>query len=210
MILAYLMQISGFDDFLQHFFFDAEQKAWLVDAHHPLYKKIFYHLPKVILMGTGAAVFIRVIFEMYYKRTFPRYWIFILSIILVPTINALLKEITFTYCPLQLKDFGGYKDFRALFDFQDVMLQWEGRGKCFPAGHATTGFSLMSLYFVFEKKALRYAGLIMGMSLGWIMAFYQIMKGAHFFSHSVATMLLSWAIILGIKEVYERLAKEYT
>jgi membrane-associated PAP2 superfamily phosphatase len=33
------------------------------------------------------------------------------------------------------------------------------------------------------------------MAMGWIMGLYQMLKGAHYLSHTVTTMLLAWIII---------------
>lgn len=69
-------------------------------------------------------------------------------------------------------------------------------GHCFPGGHASTGFALMTGFFVYRlqqpKKAYFYliAGLILGFAFGWA----QMMRGAHFLSHNLWTAWMIWAL----------------
>ena len=67
-------------------------------------------------------------------------------------------------------------------------------GHCFPGGHASTGFALITGFFVFRlvqpKRAWFYltAGLLLGFMMGW----GQMMRGAHFLSHNLWT---GWIIL---------------
>lgn len=67
-------------------------------------------------------------------------------------------------------------------------------GHCFPGGHASAGFALITGYFAFRlmqpKRAYFYllAGLLLGMGMGWA----QMMRGAHFFSHNLWTL---WVVL---------------
>ncbi len=63
------------------------------------------------------------------------------------------------------------------------------QGHCFPGGHASAGFALMTGYFVYRlsqpKRAyfFLFAGLVFGFAMGW----GQMMRGAHFLSHNLWT-----------------------
>jgi len=75
--------------------------------------------------------------------------------------------------------------------------------KCFPAGHASGGFALMSLYFLFRKKRFKIYGLILGILLGWSMGIYKMLIGDHYLSHTIVSMILAWIIILiNVKLIY--------
>jgi len=67
-------------------------------------------------------------------------------------------------------------------------------GHCFPGGHASSGFALITGYFVYHKKFPKYAyfSLIIGLILGFIMGWTQMMRGAHFLSHNLWTL---WIIL---------------
>ena len=68
--------------------------------------------------------------------------------------------------------------------------------KCWPAGHASGGFALMSLFFLFRRKRNKYLALSSAIVIGWSMGIYKMFIGDHFFSHTLITMFLAWLIIL--------------
>lgn len=69
-------------------------------------------------------------------------------------------------------------------------------GHCFPGGHASTGFALMTGFFAYRisnpRRAYFFliAGLIIGFGFGWA----QMMRGAHFLSHNLWTAWIIWAL----------------
>lgn len=69
-------------------------------------------------------------------------------------------------------------------------------GHCFPGGHASCGFALLTGYFVYKQSQPKYAyfylslGLVLGFAMGWT----QMMRGAHFISHNLWTLWLMWLI----------------
>lgn len=69
-------------------------------------------------------------------------------------------------------------------------------GHCFPGGHASTGFALMTGYFVYLKTNTKraYFFLISGLILGFAMGWAQMMRGAHFLSHNLWTAWITWFI----------------
>ncbi len=76
-------------------------------------------------------------------------------------------------------------------------------GHCFPGGHASTGFALVTGYFVYRlsniKKACFFlvAGLILGFAMGWA----QMMRGAHFLSHNLWTLWICWCVNVLIYQI---------
>ncbi|WP_445116265.1 phosphatase PAP2 family protein [Acinetobacter sp. WZC-1] len=70
------------------------------------------------------------------------------------------------------------------------------QGHCFPGGHASSGFALMTGYFVYRlqypARARFYliAGAVLGFAMGWA----QMMRGAHFLSHNLWTLWVIWAL----------------
>ncbi|NUF38211.1 phosphatase PAP2 family protein [Acinetobacter lactucae] len=69
-------------------------------------------------------------------------------------------------------------------------------GHCFPGGHASAGFILMTGYFVYrlEQPKRAYFYLISGILLGFMMGWAQMMRGAHFLSHNLWTGWVIWAV----------------
>lgn len=82
-------------------------------------------------------------------------------------------------------------------------FQWDfsaTAGKCFPGGHASTGFALLTGYFVYRdsKPKSAYFFLVAGLILGFAMGWTQMMRGAHFLSHNLWTAWIIWCINLVI------------
>ena len=71
-------------------------------------------------------------------------------------------------------------------------------GHCFPGGHASTGFALITGFFIFrlDQKKLAWFYLFSGVVLGFAMGWAQMMRGAHFLSHNLWTAWICMAINL--------------
>ena len=74
--------------------------------------------------------------------------------------------------------------------------------KCFPAAHASAGFSLYGLAFLPTLKKHRYQILKIVTLLGWSMGLYKMLFGDHFFSHTLVSMLLSLTIACALATLF--------
>lgn len=114
----------------------------------------------------------------------------IIAMILLPVLITKLKQFSGIPCPWSLELFGGAHPYLHSFQFSSK----SDSGHCFPAGHASGGYALLSLYFAYwpfvRKKIylLLLPGLIVGLSFGLA----QQVRGAHFFSHDLWTAALCW------------------
>jgi membrane-associated PAP2 superfamily phosphatase len=117
-----------------------------------------------------------------------------LSIAIVATVGSvgLLKTLTNVDCPWDLQAFGGSFPYVNLFAPRPVDLR---HAQCFPAAHASSGYSLMALYFVaYERnRKLAIVGLAVGLLLGLVFGIAQQARGAHFASHDLWSAFLAWA-----------------
>ncbi|ANG92190.1 phosphatase PAP2 family protein [Enterobacteriaceae bacterium 155047] len=95
-----------------------------------------------------------------------------------------LKSISHHSCPWDLVEYGGKAVSWPLFGHPPAD---SGPGRCFPGGHASSGFMLMGLFFGFwrERPRLAWGCVALGVAMGLIMGFGQVMRGAHFFSHNL-------------------------
>ncbi len=120
---------------------------------------------------------------------------------------AWLKSVTRMDCPWDLAGFGGTQPFVALFEARPA--QW-GHPACFPAAHAATGYAWVALYFFFAavRPAWRHAGLGVGLAAGLAFGLAQQMRGAHFLSHDVASLLLCWLVACAVDAFVPRGAAE--
>jgi membrane-associated PAP2 superfamily phosphatase len=105
----------------------------------------------------------------------------------------LLKTITNVDCPWDLLPFGGKFPYEHLFADRPDGLR---HARCFPAAHASSGYSLMALYFLARERSVRLArrGLIVGIAAGLVFGFAQQSRGAHFLSHDLCSAMLAWLV----------------
>ncbi len=196
-----LTQVLDFDIYLQNFLF--VNNTWLIDKDEIVKKIIFYKLPK-IFFGVAIAYLLVQSIILYRKRNSKFHAIFLtfLGFALIPLIAGNVKKFTNIYCPNQLEIYGEHKPYVKIFDKYPAGFKQEKKGKCFPAGHAVTGFALFILFFSLQGNARIY-GFGAAMILGWILGFYQMAKGAHFFSDTWVAMLLCFLLAAAIARVYQ-------
>jgi membrane-associated PAP2 superfamily phosphatase len=109
---------------------------------------------------------------------------------LVPIISTQLRAISHMATPLELKMYGGAYDHLLLFQTKPAGYPCHA----FPAGHASGGFALISLYWAWADRSYRRVGLAIGLFFGGVMGLYQIARGEHFLSHTLTTALIAWLV----------------
>jgi len=122
---------------------------------------------------------------------------FFAAVVLSVGLVGLLKALTNVDCPRDLTEFGGTFPFIHLFEHRLAELR---HARCFPAAHASSGYSLLALYFVFRERSWLVArlGLATGLLLGLIFGIAQQARGAHFVSHDVWSAMLVWTVALSL------------
>ena len=129
---------------------------WLLEKGAQPYRFIFYDFPKLLLILFGAYLIMVLIWHYWQRRyanTVNAQVFFIrpiaalssrevgyllITIIIVPTVIATLKSFTHVSCPNSLFLFNG--DLSYLNLWQNILAKTSA--KCFPAAHASAGFSL--------------------------------------------------------------------
>jgi membrane-associated PAP2 superfamily phosphatase len=104
-----------------------------------------------------------------------------------------LKSISRTSCPWDLASFGGRWPF---------VPHWlpgvadGGPGHCFPSGHAVGAFAFLGLYFMWRPHRPRAARVALAgvLSAGLIFGWTQLVRGAHFPSHTMWSAWLCWTL----------------
>jgi membrane-associated PAP2 superfamily phosphatase len=118
------------------------------------------------------------------------------SLLTVPSIIGFLKDITNTPCPCNIVNFNGTYPETKVFDSYPKGFIQTSKAKCWPAGHASMGFSLMALFFLFKKPRNQKIALGIALVLAWMTGGYKMSIGDHFLSHTLISMILGWLIIL--------------
>lgn len=104
-----------------------------------------------------------------------------------------LKQASLTSCPWDLAEFGGKAHYVSHWQFG---VADGGRGRCFPAGHPSGAFGFFAGYFAlrpWNRRAARFwlAGVV---GLGILFGAAQLVRGAHYPSHTLYTAWLCWTL----------------
>jgi membrane-associated PAP2 superfamily phosphatase len=113
-----------------------------------------------------------------------------------PALISAVKATTNTFCPYEIRRYSGSAPYVRVLETYPVGDRPTRRGRGFPAGHASGGFALLGLAGLARKRRGQIAGVCVGHAAGWAMGGYQMLRGAHYFSHTVITMLVCWIIFL--------------
>jgi len=203
--------ISDIDLFLEDYLYNFQTKEFIVDFDTQPYRFIFYDGIKKLLIIFAVSLLLGLI--IFWKTSFLKpykkgVFIILLSAIFIPAVVGFLKDTTNMPCPEDELRYGGDYIRTAVWECYPENFELKNdRIKCWPAGHASGGFALMSLYFLFRKNKNKYLALSFGIFIGWSMGLYKMATGDHFFSHTLITMLLSWFIIIIISRFVESVAK---
>lgn len=125
-----------------------------------------------------------------------RRWQLAATCLLAVAAVSLLKASTGVSCPWDLAEFGG------LAHHGNHWSQWlqadGGSGRCFPAGHASSGFAFVGGYFAYREVNPVVARRWLGASLlaGLVLGVGQQMRGAHFMSHTLWSGWVCWVVAL--------------
>lgn len=198
-LVAAMESFTDWDMALQRLWFDSDTHEWLVSADlHRHLTWVFYKGPKALLivLGVGCVAGALVGRRLGLSPGLRRSCLLLAcGLAFVPLLLGGAKRFTDVYCPQQLEAFGGSYARQGVLECRNPANEGRSRGKCFPAGHASGGFALMMLFFAFPRR-LRWFGLALGLAAGWWMGLYQMLRGQHFLSHTLFTMIGAWMIIV--------------
>jgi membrane-associated PAP2 superfamily phosphatase len=203
-VVIAVFEILPIDVWLQDHLYNFTTHKWLIDSKDAIPRLLFYTGPKRLLLMTGLLLGIACFLPLRIRQRYlpddgsRRQWLVVLATLAsAPLLISSLKAITHVFCPYELVRYGGREDYQPTFK-RYVKEDRPGRfGRGFPAGHASGGFALLSLAGLGASRRLRAWGLTIGLSAGTLMGGYQILKGAHFLSHTIVTALVCWLVFLG-------------
>jgi membrane-associated PAP2 superfamily phosphatase len=195
-----LFEFTSLDLWLQDHCYNFEARRWLVDAEDPGGRLIFYNGPKALIWIIALSALALAAGPARWREK-PRFdrrglWLAVLVIATVPALAGLGKKYTNVFCPSEIRRYGGDVAYAKLCEPFPEKDRPARRGGCFPAGHASGGFALMGLLCVRGTRRWRNTAIALGLGLGGWMGFYQMLKGAHYLSHTVTTMLVAWLVVL--------------
>lgn len=173
---------------LASYFFDLNQ-GWLYQNNFFL-EKILHKGGVLFIIAIYIFILVKFLYFYIKKQKFLFYlFVFCSSLLSLILING-LKKITTIPCPWHCQVFSGPREFVSLLDIFSSNM---AKGNCFPAGHSSAGFALLSFYFahVYILKNNSWIYAIPGLLIGFVFGFAQQMRGAHFLSHDIMGLFLT-------------------
>ncbi|WP_134056516.1 phosphatase PAP2 family protein [Rheinheimera aquimaris] len=188
-----LLDVAGGDIWLASKIYAIEGYQWSLQQHwltesilHRGARQLNYVCCAIVLIATVVANFKRA----KYKQLADSLLALSLALLSAFVLVAYLKAITNIACPWDLAVFGGTEPYIHLLQKRPSYLPYK---QCFPAGHASVGYAWVALYYFLKqvKPGWRFAGLATGLISGLVLGIAQQLRGAHFLSHDITTLLLS-------------------
>lgn len=198
--IVLLFEFSSLDMWIQGWLYHPAADAWVLEKHSEVLKLLFYDGPKglLILMAIMTVPALVICARKEALRIYcPGLVTVLLTIVVTVVLVGWLKAVTNVPCPKDLQYFGGvypYSTFMHHLPFAAGLKPV----RCFPAGHASGGFALLSLFFLFRQPRNRWIGFGAGMALGWVLGIYKMLIGDHFLSHTLVTMSLAWLVSIAM------------
>ena len=201
-----LFEMTPLDDIIQDLFYIGDGR-WCIEFHKYSGWGLFYYtLPKILLGMFGAAVLFHGGWLFFRKRIKPFGHIYVLVCLgAIPGVVAILKANSNMPYPRKLVQYGGACQKVSLADaYLKPLAQGEKQYKGWPGGHASGGFAIMGLAFVFTAPRKRWRGFLAAVLLGFFMGMGHTMDGNHFISHVLVSFFIGWLVSALLYGLYAR------
>jgi membrane-associated PAP2 superfamily phosphatase len=191
----------GWDLTVVRHFADASGFAW---REHWLAVDVFHQGGRAVGFVVLGALILNVWRPLPFARDLDRAerlaWLgaTLVCLLLIP----LLKQASRTSCPWSLAEFGGTAQYVSHWAFG---VDDGGTGGCFPSGHASAAFSFLPGWLALRARAPRAsrAWLIGVVAAGLVFGAAQMVRGAHYPSHTLWTGWICLAVSLVLHHVFE-------
>lgn len=184
--LVMAWDVSGLDLAVSRWFGTSAGFAW---TGHWLVGRVFHDAAKLIAWPLFLLLALGVWRPLPFMRGLSRgqrlWWT--LTTLGCLLLISLLRRHSATSCPWELQEFGG--TLAAYVPHWNFLRTDGGPGQCFPSGHASTAFAFLAGWPALRAVSPRAARvwLILTVALGLALGWVQVMRGAHFVSHSLWT-----------------------
>lgn len=177
-VFSWLSRDEGLDRLMTGYWFDAASQHFPL-KDNALLDLINHRLAKYLIIALAACT---LLYGAYRRNA--RLVTAALLMGLGALVVGALKAVSHHSCPWDLLEYGGDAVSYPLFG---AVPADSGPGRCFPGGHSSSGFMVMGLFFAFwrERPRLAWSMVAVGVVLGLVMGYGQVMRGAHFFSHNL-------------------------
>lgn len=174
------------------------ERGWWVDPKSAVWKTACYHVPKALVIAIGVGCIALLVGPPRWRERIGverrALGVAVLTLATLPLLAAAGKALLRVHCPYELRQYGGAEPYVKLCGCHSADDPPKKPGGCFPAGHASGGFGLLGLSALARDPRRRRAIVVLALAVGWWMGGYQMLRGAHFLSHTTTTMLLGFVV----------------
>lgn len=208
-LLLAVFELTPLDTAIQDRFYDPALREfpW---RHTWLFEDLIHDAGKILVILFGVGVLGALVASFFKERLEgwrrPLAYV-LLTLALGPTATSGWKDLSPKHCPWDLAMYGGHAPHTTLLE---PVPEGVKRGRCFPCGQASSGFSLVALYFALlhRNRKLARRGLWLGLGYGGVLGFGRMVQGAHFLSHVLTTALVCWLVAWLLYELVLRRSEE--
>ncbi|WP_422421176.1 phosphatase PAP2 family protein [Pseudomonas sp. GZD-222] len=188
--------------------------------HDQWFEKVTHKWPRILPNGAGEAAIIgallsfiwpllarhphiaqsrllrksRITPVLHFSAAHRRDFLFVVvAFALSTTVIHYLKSHTSVYCPVETTLYGG-EQLRTEWYEHFTWFDKAGDGRCWPGGHASSGFTLLALYFVALRHRWQHARklLVAILLLGFVYGTTRVLQGWHYMSHTFWAGIFVW------------------
>ncbi len=190
---------------IENIFYDSAAKTFPYRIHY-LFETVIHDFGRLSIIALAAALVGSVLASYRWPalRVWRRGFLYAaLCLAAAPVLVAQIKHNSVIHCPRDLVLYGDDQPYIRLFDPVPDGVE---PGHCWPGGHSSGGFAIMSLYFVFRRRRPRLAAawLAGGFLYGFGLGFGRVVQGAHFVSHNLWAAAICWTVALILYELILR------
>lgn len=214
-----IFDLTNLDVLISNQFYDSATHSFVL-GHDRVFEKLTHKLPRIFPDTTGTVSIIGMILSLLWPllqriaggrelallegirlapalRWFAEhrrdFFFLVVSIAVTTGVIHYFKSHTSVWCPVETTLYGGIHEKREWFqNFQ--LLRDAGEGRCWPGGHASSGFTLLALYFVARRYRWRFTQplFLAVLVLGMINGSTRVPQGWHFVSHTFWSGIIVW------------------
>ncbi|MFA5905145.1 MAG: phosphatase PAP2 family protein, partial [Desulfobacula sp.] len=193
LLMGIAFEYTGFDVWWVSHFYNEQSRSWPFRGHW-LFDTVIHGWGRYFYVLAAVLGLMGLVFT-WYLDAFKKHKKIMLYVLTASAAGPLMvgigKKITHIYTPWDLAIFSGTLPYIRIFDPVPHGLSV---GEAFPAGHAAGGYAFFSLYFLLSHLRSPYKnhGFFFGLGLGLLFGIGQQVRGAHFPSHDLFTMVICW------------------